>query len=399
MSKLALIEMAKHSIAHAQAGTIEQAAEVVKIPARHYYDKDRWQLEVKQVFRRLPLMLAVSAELKNVHDYKAITAGKVPVLITRTEDGVRAYMNMCSHRGAQIMDEGRGNAKRFTCPYHAWSYNTEGELFGILSNRDFGEIDKSSYGLTELPCLEKAGLIWVITNPDSPCNIEDFLSGYDELLTHFGLENWHYFDSRKIAGPNWKIAYDGYLDLYHLPILHKNTFGPDFPNKALYYAYGPHQRVSGPDASLAEYLGQDDDKWPMTGLMNGVWTIFPHISIASFDNGARGVLLSQLFPGDEPGESYTIQNYLLESKPDEEGIKAATEQFEFLKYVVQEEDYATGLKQQQNLQTGIKDHVLFGRNEEGGQNFHHWVDKIITTPDEELNQLFSTKSTNSLDLD
>jgi phenylpropionate dioxygenase-like ring-hydroxylating dioxygenase large terminal subunit len=45
--------------------------------------------------------------------------------------------------------------------------------------------------------------------------------GYDEALAHFGFENWHFFSSRTLEGPNWKIAYDGYMDFYHLPILHK----------------------------------------------------------------------------------------------------------------------------------------------------------------------------------
>ena len=390
MSKAQLIEMARHGIAHAKAGTIDQTPDVLKVPASNYYDESRWQREVKQIFRRLPLMLAMTAELKSAGDYKALIAGNVPVLITRTADGVRAYVNMCGHRGAQIMQEGRGNTERFTCPYHAWSYTQDGKLFGILSNKDFGDIDKSCYGLVELPCLEKAGLIWVITDPKSSLDIKAFLSGYDGLLALFGFEQWHHFASQKIEGPNWKIAYDGYLDLYHLPILHKDTFGSDYPNKALYYQYGPHQRVSGPDPTLAKYEGKDENEWPTDVLMNGVWTIFPHVSIASFDNGGRGVLISQLFPGDKPGESYTIQNYMLENEPGEERSKAAAEQFEFLKYVVQEEDYATGLKQQRNLQTGIKDHVLFGRNEGGGHNFHRWVDTILETEDADLNKLFQT---------
>ena len=56
-----------------------------------------------------------------------------------------------------------------------------------------------------------------------------------------------YFDSQMVEGPNWKIAYDGYLDIYHLPILHKETFGSNFPHRANYYPFGPHQRVSGPN--------------------------------------------------------------------------------------------------------------------------------------------------------
>lgn len=383
--------MARNNLAHGKAGTIEQTADVLKVPASNYYDEDRWRAEMDKVFRRLPLMLAMTTEVKNVGDYKAMNAGGKPILIVRTDDGtVKAFVNMCSHRGAQVMEEGRGNTHRFTCPYHAWSYNRDGDLIGIYSPKEFGEIDKSCYGLTELPCLERAGLIWVNPDPKSTLDIALFLSGYDDMLGHFGFENWHLFATQRIDGPNWKIAYDGYMDLYHLPILHKNTFGPNFPNKAIYYSWGPHQRVSGPDASLAQYEDLPEDKWPTEHLVAGVWTIFPHISIAGFEGGGRSVMLSQLFPGNTPQTSYTVQYYLMENEPDEEQAAAAKGQFEFLRYVVQEEDYATGIKQQRALETGAKDHVLFGRNEGGGHNFHRWVDTLLETEDEDLEKLFRT---------
>lgn len=390
MSRTQLIEMARHNIGHAEAGTIEQADAIAQIPAEHYYGQERWQLEMKQVFKRLPLMLAASCELPNPGDYKALTPGGVPILISRGQDGeLRAFLNMCSHRGAVIMDEGCGNSHRFTCPYHAWNYNTAGELTGVYSEKEFGEVDRAENGLRALPVLERAGLIWVVPNPDSSLDIEEFLCGYDDMLAHFDFSNWHMFSQRTVRGPNWKIAYDGYLDFYHLPILHKDTFGSDFSSQALYYSWGPHQRVSSPDITMKEFMDKSEDEWPTDQLMVGVWTIFPHVSIASFDGGGRGVLISQLFPGDTVGESFTVQNYMMEKPPaDEATEKAAHEQFEFLKYVVETEDYATGLKQQQALMTGTKQHVMFGRNEAGGQNFHQWLDKILKADDSELPGLF-----------
>jgi len=392
MSREQLIEMAKINMAHGDAGTIPQTDDVLKVPVGKYFEEERWQQEIKLIFKRIPLMLAMTAELKEPGDYKSMNAGGVPVLISRTEDGeVKAFVNMCAHRGAQVMDEGCGNTHRFTCPYHAWTFDGHGDLIGIYAPKDFGEIDKSQYGLTELPCLEKAGLIWVTLDPKSTLDIELFLSGYDELLAHFGFETWHHFGSQVVEGPNWKIAYDGYMDLYHLPILHKDTFGSAFPNQAIYYSWGPHQRVAGPMKGMAEMLGDSEEDWPTEYLTAGVWTIFPHISIAGFDGGGRAVMLSQLFPGETPGTSYTVQHYLMAEEPkDKATIKAAHNQLDFLRYVVEVEDYATGLKQQKAMETGAKDHVLFGRNEGGGHNFHRWVDTILETSDEDLPKLFQT---------
>ena len=239
-----------------------------------------------------------------------------------------------------------------------------------------------------LRLAERAGLVFVGLDPASRLDIDAYLCGYDALLAEFGFESWHVVGRREVAGPNWKIAYDGYLDLYHLPILHKNSFGPDFPNRALYHAFGPHQRVDSPNPLLLKLEERPEEQWNVRHLLGGVWTIFPHVSIASFDAGARGVLVSQLFPGASVGESTTVQTYLLEKAPSEEERAAADKMFELLGTVVREEDYATGLRQQRALATGVKSHVLFGRNEGGGQRFHRWLEHLLALEDAALASAF-----------
>jgi hypothetical protein len=130
------------------------------------------------------------------------------------------------------------------------------------------------------------------------------------------------------------------------------------------------------------------NEWPLDDLMGGVWTIFPNVSIASFMGGGRAVLLSQLMPGDNPDESYTTQYYLMENKPNKQQEEEANKQFDFLEYVVRDEDYTTGIRLQKGLKTGMIDNVMFGKNEGAGQTFHGWVDKIINTSDEDLPNLY-----------
>jgi carnitine monooxygenase subunit len=225
-------------------------------------------------------------------------------------------------------------------------------------------------------------------------NIDAFLSGYDRLLENFHFKDWHFFSKRRLAGPNWKIAYDGYLDFYHLPVLHKNTLGGPrgfntaLGNRALYHAWGPHQRLVGTDRKTKALVGTPESNWADDQVMTGVWTIFPSISIASFDGGGRGVMISQLLPGDSVGTSVTTQMYLMEKKPDEETAKRAHAMFDLLETVVRDEDYATGLRQQRALECGMRQHVLFGRNEGGAQTFHAWVEKIIAADDKALKHLF-----------
>ncbi|MFZ4121722.1 MAG: aromatic ring-hydroxylating oxygenase subunit alpha [Caulobacterales bacterium] len=374
----------------AQADTIPQTDDVMRVPASIYTDPARFEREVSMIFRRLPLVVAASAEIAAPGAYKAHTIAGVPILVTRGDDGAaKVFLNACPHRGANVAVPGCGTAKRFTCPYHGWTFSRDGQLLAIALEQDFGSIDKAAHGLIALPTLERAGLVWAILEAKSTLSIEAYLCGYDGALSHFGFADWHLFSSRVIAGPNWKIAYDGYLDLYHLPVLHKNTFGPQMLNRALYQGWGPHQRVQGLSSHLIGPNAPTEDAWDMTVLMAGVWTIFPHVSIASFDGGGRGVMISILTPGSHVGESFTTQLYLMEKVPTEEQAKTATEQFALLEFVVREEDYDTGLRQQAALKSGAREWVMFGRNEGGAQTFHGWVDRLLETPDSALEALFT----------
>lgn len=392
MSRKQLVAMARRNLAHVKAGTVDQEPEVFRVPARNYFDPERWQVEVERIFKRLPLVLGFTAELREPGAYKALEVVGVPVLLTRAADGeARAFVNMCSHRGTIVVDEGVGRARRFTCPYHGWAYDLEGSLVGILNQEIFGEVDTSCLGFTALPVAERAGLIFAGLTPGASLDIDTFLCGYGEMLAHLGFEECQVVGRQTIEGPNWKLAYDGYLDFYHLPILHRNSFGPRMPNKALYDAWGPHQRVSmlNPTLLKIEHLPEDD--WDLEQLIGGVWTLFPHVSVADFEAGGKLYMVSQLFPGRSAEESVTIQNFLAAFEPTGENRAQIREQMKFLRHVVQNEDYYTGLRIQRAVKTGAKSEFLFGRNEGGGHRFHRWVDAVIQTDDEDLFRLFAKR--------
>ncbi len=396
--------MTRRTLAHARAGTVPLAGDVAEVPAENYHDPQRWRLEMDRVFRRLPLVLGFSAELRDAHRYKALDVAGMPVLLVRGADGVlRSFVNSCSHRGAIVMPEGVGTARRFTCPYHAWSYDGEGSLVGILDREQFGAIDPSCHGLIPLPFAERAGIIFGGIDP-SPGAVDGFdatleaaLCGYDEVLATLGLDDCLYLNSQSVAGPNWKVAYDGYLDFYHLPILHKNTFGPDYNNKAIYDAWGPHQRVSAPDERILVLDGVPEESWPIDVMTGGIWTVFPHVSIARFkvadaegEGGGQMFMVSTLYPGDTPGSSITHQHFLAAFEPEPSILPLIEAQQAFLLGVVRDEDYATGLGLQRALATGAKSAVMFGRNEAGGQRFHGWVDRLVAAEsDDELRRVLA----------
>ncbi len=402
MSRELLVDLTRRTLQHTRAGTVPLSGEIGRVPATHYYDRARWELEMDRVFKRTPLVMAFSCELGERYSHKALEVAGTPVLITRASDGsAKAFVNMCSHRGAVVVESGSGSARRFTCPYHAWSYDIDGRLVGISDREDFGDLDPTCNGLTPLPCAERAGIIFVGLTPGGEIDIDAHLCGYGDVLEHLGLADCTFAGSQSVEGPNWKVAYDGYLDFYHLPILHKNSFGPDMINRAIYDAWGPHQRVSAPDPRLLALDDLDEAEWSMDVLTSGVWTIFPHTSIASFPvsldgtgDGGRMYMVSTLFPGADPDTSVTIQNFLAAFEVSEPLSAAIEAQKAFLLRVVRDEDYLTGNRIQRAAKTGAKKEFHFGRNEAGGQRFHGWVDRIVAAETgDEYGSLFATAET------
>jgi phenylpropionate dioxygenase-like ring-hydroxylating dioxygenase large terminal subunit len=389
LSREQLVSIARRGLAHLEAGTQDQAAGVVEVPISNYVDRGRWQTEMDLVFGRLPLVVAASCELREPHSYVAGEMVGTPFLVTRGADGeLRAFYNMCSHRGAIVTPEGAGTARRHTCRYHAWSYDSGGALVGVLDSDDFGDIDRACFGLTPLPCAERAGLVWIFLTDRPAVDIDTFLCGYGDMLAHLDLADCHPVGRQTLNGPNWKIAYDGYLDFYHLPILHRDSFGPDMSSKSMYDRWGPHQRVTSPDRGFERLLGRPEDEWRIGELNGGVWTIFPHVSIAAFDANGKVYMVSILSPGSEPGTSSTVQLFLHTHEPDDEQAAIVAERMAFNHHVVQDEDYWMGLRVQRALRSGGKAVNLFGRNEGGGQRFHGFLEELLATDDDDLAALF-----------
>ena len=134
-------KIAERVVGHVENNTTDQANSILSIPTSDYTCKDRWGIEIKKIFKELPLMLALTIEIPNKGDYKSMEVVGIPVLITRDkDDNVHAFRNVCSHRGAPLTGDEIGNRNKFTCPYHGWTYSNKGDLIGILENEKFGEL-------------------------------------------------------------------------------------------------------------------------------------------------------------------------------------------------------------------------------------------------------------------
>ena len=372
-------KIAERVVGHVQNKTTDQAEDILSIPTSDYTCEKRWESEMDKIFKELPLMLALSIEIPNKGDYKAMEVVGIPVLITRDKESkVRAFRNVCSHRGAPLANEEIGNKSKFTCPYHGWTYSNKGELIGILENSKFGDLDKSCNGLQVLPCEEFGGMIFVTLTPNIKLNLDKFLGGMKPEIEHFNLQNWYYHGFKVIHGANWKIAFDGYLEGYHFSTAHKDSILPMTMQGIMdFSSFGPHLRIAFASTNIEEILELPKNEWwKKEGKgVDFVRTLFPNISISL---GLGIGQIAQILPGKTPDTNTTVLHYVAPETPKNKEEIAELDHFmNFLRDVVNDEDYALGLEIQKGLNSHSKDSVKFGKNERGNQFFHKYVDFYI----------------------
>ncbi|WP_221796650.1 aromatic ring-hydroxylating oxygenase subunit alpha [Aquisediminimonas sediminicola] len=372
-------DAAERMLHFVETRTTDQASSTLEVPVENYLDPVRWQKEIDLIFKRLPLMLALTIELPERNNFKTMDVMGLPVLITRGKDGVaRAFLNVCKHRAMHMVKESSGNCARFSCPYHGWTYANDGELIGVAEASTFGEVDKKTLAMTPLPTQEVAGMIFVILTPGLAIDVPTFLGGMLDDLAALKLENWYYHKSRTMDGANWKVSYDGYLEGYHFQAAHTDTVATRTPsNRGDYEAFGPHLRVGYPQNSIVNLKNLPREEWGKqeNSGYDFIRVLFPNFS---FFLAPEMCQYAQLFPGPTADRNLTVMNYIYPQKPEsEEEMKRLDEMCDFFFDVVEEEDYALGLKVQNGLESGAMTSLVFGRNEPGNQYFHKWIDYYL----------------------
>ena len=130
-----------------------------------YADPQHLAREQQILFRQHPILMGFASEWAKPGAFRTDEYTGVPILVVRGRDGrLRAFLNVCRHRGAKVA-QGCGEARAFSCPYHAWTYDLSGKVMGIPDERCFPNVRNERPSLTELPLCEKYGLVWVIPTP------------------------------------------------------------------------------------------------------------------------------------------------------------------------------------------------------------------------------------------
>lgn len=376
LTQLDLHSLCDRLLCHLRDGTTDLAESTYRIDTAQYTDPQRFDREVDTFFRRSPLVLALSAEIPDPGSFKVVEIGDTSVVVSRSQDGsVGAFLNVCRHRGARVVTEERGCARRHSCPYHNWTYDTSGTLVGVPAQDTFGAVDMSDHGLVRLPTEERDGLVWAALAADADLDVAAHLGPLGDELAALRLADLHYGTSRRLEAGNWKLAMDTYLETYHISTLHKNTFAlVTTTNITAVDIYGPHQRMVVPRKAM---IGMDvipEDVDPL-GLMSLNYLIYPNTILLVTP---EAVMLSSIFPGRTVDHSITVQDHFTRGKlGDPEVERAFLARVDMVHTAVANEDYWVQGTVQEGFASGANSHFTFGRNELQLHHFHAAIDRDL----------------------
>jgi phenylpropionate dioxygenase-like ring-hydroxylating dioxygenase large terminal subunit len=222
-----------------------------------YYQRER-----DAIFARTWLNVGRVEQLPRKGSYftRELDCARTSIVVVRgMDDEVRAFHNICRHRGNKLVwtdypqEETSGVCRQFTCKYHGWRYDLKGALTFVQQENEFFDLDKSDYPLASVQCEVWAGFIFVNLDPDNTASVRDYLG---ELGA--GIEAYPFHELTQVhryraeVGANWKLFIDAFTEFYHAPVLHAKQAVSEESAKLQEYGYealaygidGPHGMVS-----------------------------------------------------------------------------------------------------------------------------------------------------------
>jgi phenylpropionate dioxygenase-like ring-hydroxylating dioxygenase large terminal subunit len=219
------------------------------IPVEPYVSREYFERERELIFRKVWLIVGRVEQIPNPGDYlvKDLAVCKTSILMVRDKDDrLRAFHNMCSHRGNKLVPTSAGTCKGlFTCKFHGWAYGPDGSLRHIADEASFFNLNKSALDLTPVSVDTWQGFIFVNIDPDPKETLQAYLGewgagfdGYpfsDLAATRF---SWH-----TELKANWKVIKDAFQEVWHIPTLHHSTIPNVFSDAANKYGHALNFRL------------------------------------------------------------------------------------------------------------------------------------------------------------
>ena len=197
-------------------------ADAHSLPAWIYRDAEFFERERQAIFRQSWQLICHLSDVPRPGDFHTFDFLNEPIFVVRTEQGVRAFHNVCRHRAARLLDGERGSCgRRITCPYHAWTYALDGRLVGVPQRESFGALDTARHGLATLEHEVFMGFIFVRLAPGLP-SVREMAAPYAAEMAAYRMEELvpSGRTSLRPRAVNWKNVADNFSDGLHINVAH-----------------------------------------------------------------------------------------------------------------------------------------------------------------------------------
>lgn len=368
---------------HLEHRTTDLAPEVMEVDRAVYLDEGMAQREREVIFGNVPIVAAHSSEVSAPNDYVLAQLPNNEVIVVRQPEGsVKAFVNVCRHRGARLVMEESGSQRIFSCKYHAWSYDLNGDLRSIPAEETFGDVDHSCLGLVELPAEERHGLVWVVDSPTAKIDVAAWLGPtMDESLASYELDTYVCHRAGNFdEAINWKVLVDAFLDAYHITSTHSGTVAPFFYNNTqIWEPMGRHGRTISPRKSIDT----------VRDLAPEVASIDRHVTVAHFVMPNMSLLrqpdhfeLLNFLPHPHNVGRCRMQMRILARTAPRSDSEAERwdKNWKILEDVLRDEDLVLNRALQRAVSNRDAQPLLLGRNEIVNQHFHSWLERALEDP-------------------
>lgn len=365
-------------LALAEDETTQLADERLTVAATDYVDADTFALEQDLLFRKRPVVVCLSGDLRQPGDHVAGESGGVPYLVVRHHDGsARAFANICRHRGAPLVDPGCGHTeRRFRCRFHGWTYDLDGAVEGRPNSLGGFDGAQDCDALAPLPVAEHAGMVLVRPVGHAPIDGEELLAGMSGELASFGFGDYHR-SGQWVAtwSANWKLLVETFLETYHVPTLHSSTVARYFLGRpSLTESFGPNLRFHSLMRTILDLKGKPDEEWSLLPYGTVEYLVSPS---TVFNFSVDHLALYQFHPLAPDLTTSVLTLYTPAPITDEQTAQHYRRTLELHERVSGGEDFRLQEHVHRSLRSGVIDHVTIGRNEPAVIAFHQSLDDLL----------------------
>lgn len=208
------------------------------VPTARYADQQFWDIEQQHLWTNTWLFAGHLDEIPEIGNYKLWDESGVPIVIVRGKDHhIRAYLNVCQHRGGPLVVAPKGTVRALSCKFHGWTYDLKGALTFVPDEQDFPGMSKAERSLKPLRCELWGNFIFINRSGSAP-PLHEWLGPLKRDLDEFGFEHRHIIAKVEYElGCNWKAGIGSNIEAYHLPTVHPNTVSSFLDNHTLMHLY------------------------------------------------------------------------------------------------------------------------------------------------------------------